>query len=75
MKYLFIYTVALALLIAGFAKHYYILVAIALLIVLPSIPGHVRKLRDLKRAEFIRGYVFPRGLFDKLAGNAGPNCR
>ena len=66
MKYLLIYAVAALLLIAGFAKHYYILVAIALLIVLPLIRGHVRMLRDLKRAEFIRSYVFPRGLFDKL---------
>jgi len=61
------YAVALALAWAGVTRH-----AGGLLLAAFAVAGAATlllalKLRELKRAQFIRTYSFPRGLFDKLA--------
>ena len=67
LKTLIAFGVAFALALAGALKHStgllfaaFVLATVAALLVL-------RKLREFKRAQFIRTYAFPRGLFDKFA--------
>jgi len=61
------YGLAILLALAGTGKHSAVLLLAAFLVAGAATLLVVLKLRDYKRADFIRRYTFPRGLFDKLA--------
>jgi hypothetical protein len=66
MMYALPYAAALLLGVAGLAlKFYFFLVVSALIVVFAAIVQWAR-LNYLRRAQFIRSFVFPEGLFDKL---------
>ena len=61
------YGLAFLLALAGIGRHRAVLLLAAFLVAGAATLFLVLKLRDYKRAEYIRTYNFPRGLFDKFA--------
>lgn len=61
------YLGALVLAFLGMAGHRPMVVLAGLVVAAAASLVLMRKLSELRRAEYIRTYVFPRGLFDKLA--------
>jgi hypothetical protein len=61
------YAVALVLLLVGALKHLTFLSGAGVLLAAVLSWNLYKRLRELQRAQFIRGFAFPPGLFDKLA--------